>query len=104
MARTCYIKGVHVFFFLLKISSDTVVLKFIQPPDIFPLTSIVNMSCNIECCVNSMLPINQNMIVSQALELILSMFRTYKDYYIRSASINLGMGPKFSKLFNPLLP
>ena len=37
------------------------------------------------------------------------MFRAYtkcvqKDYYIRSASFDLGMGPKFSKLFNPLLP
>ena len=31
-------------------------------PDVFPLTSIVNKSCKIECCVNSMFPINQNMI------------------------------------------
>ena len=44
-------------------------------PLAFPITSIVNKSCNIDCCVNSMLPINQNMIVSQGLELILSMFR-----------------------------
>ena len=62
---------------LLKIGKHdrTVVLKIIQPPDVFPMTSIVNKSCNIECCVNSMFPINQNMIVSQGLELILSMFR-----------------------------
>ena len=55
----------------------TVVFKIIQPPLLFPMTSIVNKSCNIECCVNStcMLPINQNMIVSRGLELILSMFR-----------------------------
>ena len=46
--------------------------KIIQPPDVFPLNSIVNKSCKIECCVNSMFPINQNMIVSRGLELILS--------------------------------
>ena len=40
-----------------------------NPPCIFPLTSIVNKSCNIECCVNNMFQINQNMIVSQGLEL-----------------------------------
>ena len=40
----------------------TVVLKIIQPPDVFPLTSIANKSCKIECCVKSMLPINQNMM------------------------------------------
>ena len=49
--------------------------KLFNPPDFFPLTSIVNKSCKIECCVNSMLPINQNMIVSQGLQLILGAFR-----------------------------
>ena len=53
----------------------TVGNRRIQPPDIFPMTSIVNESCNIECCVNSMLQIIQNMMVSQGLELELSMFR-----------------------------
>ena len=53
----------------------TVVLKIIQPHLLFPVTSIVNKSCNIECCVYSILPINQNMVVSQGLELILNMFR-----------------------------
>ena len=46
-----------------------------NPPDIFPLISIVNKSCNIEHCVKSMLPIFQNKIVSQGLERILSIFR-----------------------------
>ena len=52
-----------------------------------------------------MLPINQNMIVSQALELILSVFRrtTISDQQFQHISFDLGMGPIFSKLFNPLL-
>ena len=41
----------------------------------FPYDFYRKKSCNIGCCVNSMLPINKNMIVSQGLELILSMFR-----------------------------
>ena len=45
-----------------------------NPPDIFPLISIVNKSCNIERCVKSMLPIFQNKIVSQGLECILSSY------------------------------
>ena len=49
--------------------------KLFNPPDIFPLISIVNKSSNIECCVNTILPIIQNLIVSQGLELILSMCR-----------------------------
>ena len=44
-------------------------------PLTFPNDFYRNKSCNIDCCVNSKLPINQNMIVSQGLELILSMFR-----------------------------
>ena len=44
-------------------------------PDIFPLIPTVNKPCNIERCVNSMLPIFQNKIVSQGLERILSIFR-----------------------------
>ena len=75
-----------------------------NPPDIFPLTSIVNKSCNIEPCVKTILPIIQNLIVSQGLELILSMCRRTTMYYVRSAYPDLGMGPKFSKVFNPLLP
>ena len=47
-----------------------------NPPDIFPLIPIVNNKlCNIECCVNNMLQIIQNMMVSQCSELELSMFR-----------------------------
>ena len=42
----------------------TVGSKSIQPPDIFPLISIVNKSCNIERCVKTILPIIQNLIVS----------------------------------------
>ena len=38
--------------------------KVFNPPDIFPLISIVNKSCNIERCVNTILPIIQNLIVS----------------------------------------
>ena len=41
----------------------------------FPYDFYRNRLCNIDCCVNSMRPINQNMIVSQGLELELSMFR-----------------------------
>ena len=43
----------------------TVGIRCIQPPDVFPLTSMVNKSRNIECCVNNMLQIIQNMMVSQ---------------------------------------
>ena len=57
------------------VQTTTVGSRSIQPPDVFPLISIVNKSCNIERCVNSMLPIIQNLIVSQGLELILSMCR-----------------------------
>ena len=39
------------------------------------LTPIVNKSCNTECCVNNMLQIIQNMMVSQCSELEPSMFR-----------------------------
>ena len=44
-------------------------------PDIFPLIDIVNKSCNIEHCVNNVLQIIQNKMVSEGLELELSMFR-----------------------------
>ena len=56
-------------------AATTVGIRCIQPPDVFPLTSIVNKSCNIECCVNKMFQIIQNMMVSKDLELELSMFR-----------------------------
>ena len=49
--------------------------KLFNPPDVFPLTSIVNKSFNIEWCVNNMLQIIQNMMVYVVLELDLSMFR-----------------------------
>ena len=39
------------------------------------LISIVNKLCNIECCVNNMFWINKKIIVSQGLELTLSVFR-----------------------------
>ena len=42
----------------------TVGIRCIQPPGIFPLTSIVNKSCNIKCRVNNMLQIIQNMTFS----------------------------------------
>ena len=47
----------------------TVGIRFVKPPDVFPLTSVVNKSCNIECRVNNMLQIIQNMMVSQDLGL-----------------------------------
>ena len=46
-----------------------------NPPDVFPLIPIVNKSWNIERCVNNMLQIIQNMMVSQCSELELSVFR-----------------------------
>ena len=49
--------------------------KLFNPPCGFPVISIVNKSCNIECCVNNMFRINKKIIVSQGLELILSVFR-----------------------------
>ena len=49
--------------------------EVLNPPDVFPLIPIVNKSCNIECYVNNMLKIIQNMMVSQCSELELSMFR-----------------------------
>ena len=39
------------------------------------MTSIETSRATFNCYVNSMLPINQNMIVTQGLELILSMLR-----------------------------
>ena len=46
-----------------------------NPHDVFPLIPIVNKSCNMERCVNNMLQIFRNMMVSQCSELELSMFR-----------------------------
>ena len=46
-----------------------------NPPDVLPLIPIVNKTCNIERCVNNMLQIIQNMMVSQCSKLELSMFR-----------------------------
>ena len=46
-----------------------------NPPVVTPLTPTINKSCNIECCVNNRLQIIQNMMVSQGLDLELSMFR-----------------------------
>ena len=55
----------------------TVGIRCIQLPDVFPLISIVNKSCNIEQCVNNMLQVQiiHNMMVSQCSEFELSMFR-----------------------------
>ena len=55
----------------VQLASDT-----FNPPDVLLLTPIVNKSCKIECCVNNMLQIIQNMMFSQGLELELSKFRT----------------------------
>ena len=54
---------------------STVGSRSIQPPDVFQLIPIVNKLCNIECCVNKMLQIIQNMMFSQGLELEVGMFR-----------------------------
>ena len=45
------------------------------PIDFFGKQVVQDWACKIERCVNSMLSINQNMIVSRGLELILSIFR-----------------------------
>ena len=70
-------------------------------PDVFPLTPVVNRSCNIECCVNRMLQILQNMMVTQGLALEPSMLSIKKDYYTRSAYIDLGMGQNFQNYSTP---
>ena len=44
-------------------------------PLAFPYDSIVNKSCNIECCAYKMLQIIQNIMLSQGLEFELSVFR-----------------------------
>ena len=49
--------------------------KLFNPLCGFPVISMVNKSCNIECCVNIMFRINKKMIVSRGLELILNVFR-----------------------------
>ena len=46
--------------------------KLFNPLSGFPMISIVNKSCNTECCVYNMFRINKKMIVSPGLELILS--------------------------------
>ena len=54
--------------FLLRnmvIVNYTVVFKLFNPSCIFPVISIVNKLCNIECCVNNMFRINKKMIVSR---------------------------------------
>ena len=52
---------------------NTVEIRCIQTPDVFPLTSIVTKLCKIECCVNTMLQIIENMMGSQGSEAKLSM-------------------------------
>ena len=69
--------------------THTVGSRSIQPLDVFPLIPIVNKSCNIECCVNNMLQIIQNMMVSQGLGV---------ECYIRSAFFSLGTSPKFVEI------
>ena len=56
--------------FRVQLASDV-----FNPLDVFPLTPIVNKSFNIECSVNKMLQIIQNLMVSQGLVLELSVFR-----------------------------
>ena len=46
----------------LKIRHLQLDAEVFNPPDVFPLIPIVNKSCNIECCVNKMLQIIQNVI------------------------------------------
>ena len=46
-----------------------------NPLDVFPLIPMANKSCNIDRCVNNMLQIIQNMMVSQCSELELSVCR-----------------------------
>ena len=80
----------------------TVGIRCIQPPDVFPLTSTANKSCNIECCVLKQYASNHPKYDG------FSRFRAWpkyvkRDYSIRSASINLRMGPNFAKVFNPLI-
>ena len=75
-------------------SQFTVVLKIIQPHLLFLMTSVVNKSCNIECCVKSMLLINQNMIVCQGLELVLSTFIIFQRKRGLNNFENFGPIPK----------
>ena len=58
-----------------KFIEPTVGIRCIQPPDVLQLTSRVNKSYKIECCVNKMCQIIQNKMFSQGLELELSVFR-----------------------------
>ena len=75
-------------------SQFTVVLKIIRPHLLFLMTSVVNKSMHIECCVKSMLPINQNMIVCQGLELVLSMFIIFQRKRGLNNFENFGPIPK----------
>ena len=61
-------------FFLIEEDDIQLEAEVFNPPDVFPLIPTVNKSCNIESCVNNMLQIIQNMMVSQCSELELSMF------------------------------
>ena len=67
-----------------------------NPPDVFTLPPIVNKSCNIECCVDNMLQIIQNMMVSQVLELELSIFR--RTTISGQHPLVLGMDLKFFEI------
>ena len=80
----------------------TVGIRCIQPPDVFPLTPIVNKSYNFECCFNNMLQIVQNMMVSLGLEPEQSMFRI--DYYIHSAPVIVRHGLENFKSIPPPFP
>ena len=84
--------------------TSTLGIRCIQPPDVFSLTPVVNKSCNIQCCVNKMLQIIQNMMVSQGLELELSMFRRTTIYIYQVSVYWFRYGSKIYKSIQPPLP
>ena len=85
----------------LRFSLYTVGIRCIQPPEFFPLTSIVNKLCNIEGCVNNTLQIIQNMMFSQGLELELSMFRRTATHISSQLPLFNNIVKKFAGVFNP---
>ena len=83
-------------------SDHTVGSRSIQPPDVFPLIPIVKKSCNIERCCKQYA---SNYSKYDGFSMFWAWTKhVLRDYSIRSASINLHMGPKFPKVFNPLIP
>ena len=66
----------------------TINIRCIQPHDASPLTPIGDKSYKIECCVNKMLQMIQNMIFSRGLELGLSIFRKTTNSLLYQVSID----------------